>query len=141
VQADRERLGQVLNSLLLNAYCYTLPKGRIQIEAQGYAGQADDSKIRRRRGLGLHNLGLQSQEAVIISVADTGIGIEPEEQSRVFERFFRGDHPIVRQHPGRGLSLSIAKSLVELHGGRIWVESEPGKGAVFSFTLPAAVDA
>jgi signal transduction histidine kinase len=140
VQADRERLGQVLNSLLVNAYCYTLPKGRIQIEAQGYTDEAA-AKSPRWRGLGLGNWGAPAQESVVISVSDTGIGIAPEEQPRVFERFFRGDHPIVRQHPGRGLSLSIAKSLVELHGGRIWVESEPGKGAVFSFTLPVAVEA
>lgn len=120
VRGDRERIGQVLNSLLTNAYCYTLPKGRIHVEAQ-----LEDA---RRR----------SPDAVVVSVSDTGIGIEPGEQSRVFERFFRGDHPIVRQHPGRGLSLSIAKSLVELHGGRIWVESEPGKGATFRFTLPLA---
>lgn len=119
VQGDRERIAQVLNSLLTNAYCYTLPKGRIHIEAQLL-----DAPRRRKEA--------------VISVSDTGIGIEPEEQSRVFERFYRGDHPIVRQHSGRGLSLSIAKSLVELHGGRIWVESEPGKGATFSFTLPLA---
>jgi len=153
VQADRERLCQVLNSLLTNAYCYTLPKGRIQVEAtagpsgsQG-AGRSPGSARRRRRFFGQSWLpGGGDQEAgegpevVVISVSDTGIGIAPEEQPQVFERFFRGDHPIVRQHPGRGLSLSIAKSLVELHGGQIWVESEPGKGSVFSFALPAVVE-
>lgn len=153
VQADRERLCQILNSLLTNAYCYTLPKGRIQVEAtvrhsgsQG-AGVLPGGARRRRRFFGQGWLpGGGDQEAgegpavVVISVSDTGIGIAPEEQPQVFERFFRGDHPIVRQHPGRGLSLSIAKSLVELHGGQIWVESEPGKGAVFSFALPAVAE-
>jgi len=154
VQADRERLGQVLNSLLTNAYCYTLPKGRIQVEAKaeakveagaaltaaGTAGRGPTSR-RRWHGWALGSREPEVEEVVVISVSDTGIGIAQEEQPRVFERFFRGDHPIVRQYPGRGLSLSIAKSLVELHGGQIWVESEPGKGTVFSFTLPAVVGA
>lgn len=129
VRADQERLGQVLNSLLTNAYCYTLPKGRIQVEAQVQDYQRWRWSARRAAG-----------ETMVVSVSDTGIGIEAEEQSRIFERFFRGDHPVVRQHPGRGLSLSIAKSLVELHGGQIWVESEPGRGATFSFTLPVVTD-
>jgi signal transduction histidine kinase len=121
VYADRERLGQVVNSLLMNAYLYTLPKGRITLEAE----LQGDSRQEHR-----------ATEWLIVSVADTGIGIEPPDQPRVFERFFRGDHPLVRQHSGRGLSLSIAKSLVELHGGRIWVESQTGKGSTFRFTLP-----
>jgi two-component system NtrC family sensor kinase len=121
VYADRERLGQVLNSLLMNAYLYTLPKGRITLDAELQGGSRQEHR---------------ATEWLIVSVADTGIGIEPPDQTRVFERFFRGDHPLVRQHSGRGLSLSIAKSLVELHGGRIWVESQTGKGSIFRFTLP-----
>lgn len=162
VQADRERLCQVLNSLLTNAYCYTLPKGRIQVEAAAGPTRSEGSArsltgagsrgpgARRRRRLFADSWLLAdrregateaaTQEVVVVSVSDTGIGIAPEEQPRVFDRFFRGDHPIVRQHPGRGLSLSIAKSLVELHGGQIWVESEPGRGSVFRFALPAVVD-
>ncbi|MBN1661448.1 MAG: GAF domain-containing protein [Anaerolineae bacterium] len=120
VYIDRERVGQVLGSLLTNAYYYTLPKGRITVEAQ-----ALEVAWRQR-----------DVDWAMVSVADTGIGIGPDEQSRVFERFFRGDHPVIRQHPGRGLSLSISKSLVELHGGRMWVESEPGRGSIFHFTLP-----
>jgi signal transduction histidine kinase len=127
VYADQERIGQVLNSLLTNAYWYTLPKGRITVEAQ--AGRSGNG---RRRGRDAQ------ADYVAVSVSDTGIGIAPEEQFRIFERFFRSDHPLVRQQPGRGLSLSITKSLVELHGGRIWLESEPGKGTIFTFTLPCA---
>lgn len=123
VYADQARIGQVLSSLLLNAYLYTLPKGRIAIEAS--------VETQRRRSKG-------TQAWVAVSVSDTGIGIAPEDRPRVFERFFRAEHPVVQHHPGRGLSLSIAKSLVELHGGRIWVESEPGQGSTFTFTLPAA---
>ncbi|HSJ57576.1 MAG TPA: GAF domain-containing sensor histidine kinase, partial [Anaerolineae bacterium] len=117
---DRERVGQVLGSLLTNAYCYTLPKGRITVEAQVL-----DATWRQR-----------DSGWAVVSVADTGIGIGPDEQAQVFQRFFRGEHPVVRQYSGRGLSLSISKSLVELHGGRIWVDSDPGKGSTFHFTLP-----
>lgn len=123
VYADPQRIGQILHSLLMNACLYTLPKGRIAVEAQFQKGQQE----RQTRA-----------DWIVVSVTDTGIGIAPEDQPRVFERFFRGDHPLVRHHPGRGLSLSIAKSLVELHGGRIWLESEAGKGSTFYFTLPVA---
>jgi signal transduction histidine kinase len=76
---------------------------------------------------------------VVCSVSDTGIGIAPEEQERLFTKFFRSQHPAVRNVPGTGLGLVITKSLVELQGGQIWVESEPGKGSTFTFTLPVAV--
>jgi two-component system NtrC family sensor kinase len=122
IRVDRKRVGQILNSLLTNACLYTLPKGRIIIEGKAEGGRW----LMRNRS-----------DWITVSVSDTGIGIAPEDQPRVFERFFRSDHPLVRQYPGRGLSLSIAKSLVELHGGRIWVESIPGQGSTFSFTLPS----
>jgi two-component system NtrC family sensor kinase len=122
VDIDQERINQVLSSLLLNAYLYTLPRGRITLSA------------------GVSQSGASSPDAdrLVVSVADTGIGITPEDQPKVFDRFFRADHPLIQYHSGRGLSLSIAKSLVGLHGGRIWVESEPGLGSTFSFTLPVA---
>jgi two-component system NtrC family sensor kinase len=123
IYADRERIGQILSSLLTNAYLYTLPKGRITVEARPLG------RRRRRRN---------DTTWIAISVSDTGIGITTEDQPKVFERFFRAEHPLVQHHPGRGLSLSIAKSLVELHGGRISVESEPGKGSTFQLTLPTA---
>jgi signal transduction histidine kinase len=125
VHGDRERISLVLGSLLMNAYLYTLPKGRISIEAQRQRG-------RRQRGSG--------QNWIMISVSDTGIGIEQEDLPRVFQRFYRADHPLVQHHRGRGLSLSIARSLVELHRGKIWVESEPGTGSTFRFTLPIFQD-
>jgi two-component system NtrC family sensor kinase len=123
INADPKRISQVLNSLIMNAYLYTLPKGRISIE-----GKTENSRWLQR----------SMSEWVTVSVSDTGIGIAPEDLPRVFDRFFRSDHPLVQQHPGRGLSLSIARSLVELHGGRIWVESVAGQGSTFSFTLPTA---
>jgi signal transduction histidine kinase len=137
VYVDQERIKQVLNSLLMNAYLYTLPKGRITISAQ--TQQSNRAEIPEVVSL-MDSLRRRKSEPgwVAVSVEDAGIGIIPEDQPRVFERFFRAEHPLVQYHTGRGLSLSIAKSLVELHGGHIWFESEPGKGSTFTFTLPVA---
>ncbi|MBI3988102.1 MAG: ammonium transporter protein, partial [candidate division NC10 bacterium] len=75
-------------------------------------------------------------QEVEIAVADTGSGIAPEDQGRIFEEFQRIDHTLVRTQEGTGLGLPLTKKLVELHGGRIQVESEIGKGSTFTFTLP-----
>jgi signal transduction histidine kinase len=69
-------------------------------------------------------------------VVDTGEGVEPEDLPRIFERFYRGSRARSRDEAGSGLGLTIAKGIVELHGGRIWAESERGHGASFVFTLP-----
>jgi len=114
VKADRNRVVQILTNLLSNAYKYTPEEGRIRVTVQPNGG------------------------FVVCSVSDTGIGIAPEEQERLFTKFFRSQHPAVRNVPGTGLGLVITKSLVELQGGQIWVESEPGKGSTFTFTLPVA---
>ncbi len=73
-----------------------------------------------------------------MDVVDNGVGIPKSDQDRVFERFFRGEHPFVLATPGTGLGLAIVKQLVEMHKGRIWMKSEgvPGEGSTFSFTLP-----
>ena len=73
-----------------------------------------------------------------VDIKDDGIGIAPEDQERVFERFFRGENPLVLATGGTGLGLSIVLQLVEMHHGRIWLESTgiPGEGSVFSFVLP-----
>jgi len=71
-------------------------------------------------------------------VIDNGIGMKQEEQERIFEPFYQLDNPISRERSGTGLGLTIAKQIVEKHGGRIWVESEYGKGSRFTFTLPLA---
>jgi signal transduction histidine kinase len=101
-------------NLLSNAYLYT---------------PADGSITLRLRQIG---------EQVQIDVQDTGIGIPLAEQQRVFERFYRGEHPLVLESAGTGLGLAIAKQLVEMHGGSLWLESRgiPGEGSTFSFTLP-----
>lgn len=114
VWGDRTRIIQVLTNLVTNAYKYTPEGGQIAIMAQWL----DDS--------------------MQVDVTDTGIGIGPQDQERLFTHFFRADHPEVRRVAGTGLGLSIAKSIVEMHGGRIWVESQLGEGSTFSFTLPLA---
>jgi signal transduction histidine kinase len=73
---------------------------------------------------------------VEISVSDTGIGISPQDQAKIFEDFRQVGSDYVHKSEGTGLGLTLAKKFVELHGGRIWVESEVGKGSKFTFTLP-----
>jgi len=71
-----------------------------------------------------------------ISIRDSGGGIAPEDQERVFDRFYRADNPLINGLGETGVGLAIVKSLVEAHGGRVWVESEMGSGSIFSFLLP-----
>jgi len=113
VRGDHSHLTQVLNNLVVNAYNYT-PSGAIIVGARPLDGFVE------------------------VSVSDTGIGIPPEDQQRIFTHFFRGQHHLVRSRKGTGLGLSIARSIVEAHGGEISVESEAGKGSTFRFTLPQA---
>jgi len=111
-EVDPERIGQVLRNLLSNAITHTSVGGRITVDLK----DKDDE---------LH-----------IGVADTGDGIPPEDLPYVFERFYRADPSRVRATGGAGLGLTIARRLVEAHGGTIGVESEVGKGSRFTFTLP-----
>jgi signal transduction histidine kinase len=80
----------------------------------------------------------EEQDQVIVSVADSGPGISPEAQARLFEQFYTERTSSPSRSIGAGLGLPIAKGIVEAHGGRIWVESELGKGATFYFSLPKA---
>ncbi len=112
IMADQDRLTQVLVNLVGNAILYTDPGGRVDIRAYSV------------------------ESAIVVEVADTGIGIRPEDLNKIFDRFYRGESERVQQCQGTGLGLAIVKSFVEMHGGRIWVESEPGKGSTFTFTLP-----
>lgn len=113
VRGDRSRLVQVMTNLLSNAHKYTPEGGRISVSAQ-----------RDQNGF------------VACSVADTGVGMSPADQERLFTKYFRSDDPSVQSEPGTGLGLVITKSLVELQGGEIWVESERGVGSTFTFTAP-----
>jgi len=112
IVADRRRIAEVLQNLLDNAMQYTPSGGEIVVAASS-----------------------DGQE-VTFTVSDTGIGIPQVDQPRIFERFYRVDVARSREVGGTGLGLSIAKHLVEAHGGRIWVESEVGRGSHFHFTVP-----
>lgn len=112
VEADRQKLRLVLANLLSNAVKFTPEGGRIQVEAE--------TKGRE----------------VWVSVRDTGIGIPSRERERIFDRFYQVEPSLTRRFEGIGLGLSIAKAMVELHGGRIWMESVEGMGSSFTFALP-----
>jgi signal transduction histidine kinase/GAF domain-containing protein len=121
VYADRESLAQILQHLLSNACQCSKPGSKILVHAQT---EERDSFI-----AGLPNY-------LLVSVTDTGGGISAEDQRRVFQRLYRADNPLIAGLGETGVGLSIAKALVEAHGGRIWVESQMGVGSAFSFILP-----
>ncbi len=112
VHGDYERIREVLENLVSNAIKYSPDGGTIRISGRPEGDRA------------------------IVSVADQGIGIAPEEQRKLFQRFYRADNRLRRETQGAGLGLFLARAIVEAHGGRIWVESQPGRGARFSFTMP-----
>lgn len=112
IAGDRRRLAEVLQNLLDNAIQYTLPGGQIMVSAE------------------------TGEDEVILTVSDTGIGIPKADQSRIFERFYRVDVARSREAGGTGLGLAIAKHLVDVHGGRLWVESEVSQGSQFHFSVP-----
>ncbi len=113
ITADQRRLKQVMFNLLSNAAKFTPDQGRITVEA-------------RRKGAEL-----------IVSVADTGIGIDLKAQEKIFDKFYQAHVGPTDKTPGTGLGLPLSKSFIEMHGGKIWVESEgKGKGSRFIFSLP-----
>jgi signal transduction histidine kinase len=112
IEADGRRIEQVVANLLDNALNHTPQGGTVTIAVS------------------------PGKDGILVSVSDTGEGIPPEHLPYIFERFYRVDDARSRKTGGAGLGLAIAKQMVELHGGRIWVESEAGKGSKFSFTLP-----
>jgi PAS domain S-box-containing protein len=114
IKGDPERIRQILINLLGNAFHYTPSNGMVKLKA--------------------HRLG----EEIQIDIKDDGVGIPPKEQERIFDRFFRGDNHMVIASAGTGLGLSIVAKLINMHHGRIWVQSSgiEGEGSTFSFTLP-----
>lgn len=114
---DRTRVRQVLLNLLSNAARFT-ERGSITVSVE-----------------------VAEQKEVIVSVADTGVGVPAAELTRIFDEFHQVDMSLRRRQEGAGLGLAISKRFVELHGGRIWAESEPGKGSTFFFSLPLAAGA
>lgn len=123
VWADRIRVVQVLVNLLSNSYKYTPEGGVLQIGAEESANHWDPAGAAR---------------VVHIWVKDNGLGMTPEDQKKMFQKFFRSDDAEARKSPGTGLGLNITKSLVELQGGKIWFESEFRAGTTFHITVPVA---
>ncbi|HLP72006.1 MAG TPA: PAS domain S-box protein [Bacteroidales bacterium] len=111
ISTDSTKLIQILSNLLNNAFKFT-DTGNITF---GYTVKEPDIEF---------------------FVSDTGIGIEPFEQPRIFERFYQVDSTVTRMHEGTGIGLSISKAYVELLGGKIWLRSAPGRGSIFYFTIP-----
>ncbi|MHB8791817.1 MAG: sensor histidine kinase [Thermoleophilia bacterium] len=112
IDADPARLKQILYNLLSNAIKFTPTGGKVSIAATTNNGNVE------------------------ISVTDTGIGIGEKDQQRIFSEFLQVEGSYARKYEGTGLGLALTKKLVELHGGRIWVESSPGMGSCFTFTIP-----
>ena len=83
---------------------------------------------------------LAANGSITVSVRDSGPGITEADQAKIFQEFQQADSAVTREKGGTGLGLTISKRIVELHGGRIWVESRPGEGSTFSFTLPVRVE-
>ncbi|HUV05252.1 MAG TPA: GAF domain-containing protein [Armatimonadota bacterium] len=117
VRADPHRLGQIIDNLVSNAIKYSPGRSTVKITANPVGNN------------------------VLVKVIDCGIGIEPEERGKVFQRFYRAKNDLVRSTWGTGLGLAITRYLVEMHGGKIWVESEKGQGSTFSFSIAAVPDA
>jgi two-component system phosphate regulon sensor histidine kinase PhoR len=110
VRADPPRLEQVLVNLIHNAVKFTRPGGEVTLLAH------------------------LDGDVICFAVRDTGVGISPDDLARIFERFYKADR--ARSGGGTGLGLSICRHLVEAHGGRIWAESEEGRGSTFYFSIP-----
>jgi signal transduction histidine kinase len=113
VYGDPDRLLQVLINLISNAVKFT-PRGTVTIQARRAANE------------------------VVVEVSDQGVGIKREDQALLFEKFRQVGDTMTAKPQGTGLGLAISKEIVEVHGGRIWLESEPGRGSTFSFSLPLA---
>ena len=114
IDGDRDRLAQALTNLVSNAIKYSPDGGTITVASRN---EGDD---------------------VVLSVRDEGIGIAPEDMGRIFDRFERVESGIAGRIGGTGLGLSIVREIAKLHGGRVWAESEPGFGSVFSLAVPAS---
>jgi two-component system, OmpR family, sensor histidine kinase BaeS len=115
VNADPDRIEQILRNLLTNALHYSSAGGKVTVSLE------------------------PKDEGVLVSVTDNGIGISAEDLPHIFDRFYRVDRSRTRSTGGSGLGLAIVKQLVEAHGGKVWVESESGKGSRFSLLLPGNI--
>ena len=115
VKIDSGRIRQVLHNLLENALRFSQPGGVIKV-----------------------GVAMGKDKSVLVSVSDTGSGIDPDDLPKVFDHFYKADKARQRSYGGAGIGLALVRKYVELHGGRVWAESEAGSGSTFSFTLPVA---
>jgi signal transduction histidine kinase len=113
VQADPKRLSQVLKALVDNAVKFSPERSKVEVRGSGKNGR------------------------VTLDVVDRGIGIDPREQGRIFERFYQVDNTATRRYGGTGMGLALVAKLMELQHGRVEVRSTPGRGSTFSLSLPA----
>jgi signal transduction histidine kinase len=129
IRADERKLRQIMYNLLSNAVKFTQDKGEIRVTADWVSDSGS-----KNRGM---EQGGKDRSALLISIRDSGIGIKKEDLERIFEPFEQVESSASRNFQGTGLGLSLTKRFVEMHGGRIWAESEGlGKGAVFHFVIP-----
>lgn len=112
INADRDRIGQVMGNFLSNAIKYSPRESTITVSAH-----VDDNKVQ-------------------VSVSDTGVGIRPKDQEKLFQRFYRVENESIKNISGFGIGLYLASEIIQRHKGKIWVESKEGKGSTFSFSLP-----
>jgi signal transduction histidine kinase len=112
--ADRDKITQVLVNVVVNAVKFTPSNGKVTITVDQ-----------------------RQQASVTLSVKDTGPGIPEDEIDKIFDKFYQVARVNKEKTRGAGLGLAISKALVEMHGGKLWIESELGKGSVFSFSIPA----
>ncbi|MAS33500.1 MAG: hypothetical protein CL610_05800 [Anaerolineaceae bacterium] len=123
IPADQDAMGQIIGQLLTNAYLASPPNTGISISA-------------RRKPAELNGGTQDAAESLVVAIEDRGGGIAPEDQARVFSRKYKADNPLIQGLGDTGVGLSIARALVEAHGGRLWLETEEGVGSRFIFDLP-----
>lgn len=149
IEADMTKLKQIMFNLLSNAVKFTKDGGSVRVSARrvrsselgvGSEGRESSESVGESEEKIYSQLPTQGSQLngdfIEISVEDTGIGIKPEDMEKLFREFSQVESPYSKQFEGTGLGLALTKRLVELHGGRIWAESEYGKGSKFSFVIP-----
>ncbi len=137
VYLDKEKFEKIITNILSNAFKFTAIGGRIEVNCHpefisGSAAISESTNDIKK----LKQVQLDSQKFVKITISDTGIGIPKENMEKIFDRFYQVDGSHTREHEGTGIGLSLTKELVELHKGKIEVESEEGKGTTFTVSIP-----
>ncbi len=135
VLADFDRLSQVITNLVGNSLKFTDPGGTITVSAKVHGHRRGDS-WKEMDFAGMEADAPEAKQYLIVKVEDTGCGIKPEDQKRIFEKFGQVGNVLTDKPKGTGLGLTICGTIIVHHGGALWVESEEGKGSRFSFSLP-----